>query len=161
MKNQRGSGHSYFCKQFVGKDVFRLILRQYMDMEGQAVGQFVCREWRDGIGRVEDGRDLCDEAAWNGHPHILEWARAQGCPWGPSTCTYAAGSGNLETLQWLRERGCPWDEVTCFHATMNGHLCILQWAVANGCDWDRQVCLMEARDNGHQHIVDWIEKYVK
>jgi len=38
---------------------------------------------------------------------MLQWARAQGCPWDHWTCEYAAGGGYLEMLQWAREQGCP------------------------------------------------------
>jgi hypothetical protein len=29
------------------------------------------------------------------------------------TCAKAANSGHLEVLQWARANGCPWDERTC------------------------------------------------
>ena len=59
---------------------------------------------------------------------MLQWARANGCPWDEWTCTYAANGGHLEVLQWLRANRCPWDRNT--RDTASGH--ILEWAVANG-----------------------------
>ena len=41
--------------------------------------------------------------------------------------------GHLEVLQWARANGCPWNEWTCFQAAQCGHLDVLQWALANGC----------------------------
>src|ERR1700679_142126 len=48
-------------------------------------------------------------------------------------CSYAALGGNLDVLQWLRANGCPWDEFTCSQAALGVHLDVLQWARANGC----------------------------
>jgi hypothetical protein len=31
---------------------------------------------------------------------VLEWLRANGCPWDVETCEYAAGAGHLAVLQW-------------------------------------------------------------
>ena len=49
------------------------------------------------------------------------------------TCSYAAGGGYLEVLQWARANGCPWDEETCTFAAKKGHNEVLQWAIENGC----------------------------
>ena len=38
---------------------------------------------------------------------LLQWARAQGCPWNEATCEAAARGGHLQTLQWARAQGCP------------------------------------------------------
>jgi hypothetical protein len=35
-------------------------------------------------------------------------------------------------LQWLRANGCPWDKATCRLAALCGQLEVLQWARANG-----------------------------
>ena len=47
----------------------------------------------------------------------------------------AAGSGNLELVQWLRANGCPWDYVTCHYAIDKGHVEVLRWARENGAPW--------------------------
>ena len=47
----------------------------------------------------------------------------------------AAGSGNLELVQWLRANGCPWDYVTCAYAVDKGHVETLRWARENGAPW--------------------------
>ena len=38
---------------------------------------------------------------------MLQWARANGCPWDANTCYVAADSGHLEVLQLARVNGCP------------------------------------------------------
>ena len=53
---------------------------------------------------------------------MLQWARANGCPWNEWTCTAAAKGGHLEVLQWARENGCPWNKWTCSEAAKGGHL---------------------------------------
>ena len=57
-------------------------------------------------------------------------------PVGRGRAAYAAEDGRLEVLQWARANGCPWDKWTCERAAEGGHLEVLQWARANGCSWD-------------------------
>jgi hypothetical protein len=47
-----------------------------------------------------------------GNLELLQWARANGCPWVKLTCAEAALGGNIEVLQWLRANGCPWSSMT-------------------------------------------------
>ena len=56
---------------------------------------------------------------------MLQYLRANGCPWNAHTCAAAAEGGHLEVLQWLRANGCPWDECTCAEAAGRGHLEVL------------------------------------
>jgi hypothetical protein len=39
----------------------------------------------------------------------------------------AARNEHLEVLQFLRANGCPWDEQACLEAAKNGHLKVLQF----------------------------------
>ena len=89
----------------------------------------------EGSDRVKFESEICKYAAWDGHLAVLQWARAQGCPWYEWTCAEAAKNGHLAVLQWARAQGCPWDEETCSSAAMNGHLAVLQWARAQGCPY--------------------------
>jgi len=98
--------------------------------------------------------DTCSFAAKNGHLAVLQWARANGCPWDEDTCAYAAMNGHLAVLEWARANGCPWNEDTCAYAALNGHLAVLQWARANGCPWDEDVCVF-ATENGHLAVAQW------
>ena len=72
-------------------------------------------------------------AAWGGHLEVLQWARANGCPWDEDTCSMAAHNGHLEVLQWARTTGCPWDERTCGMAVREGHRDVFLWAREYGC----------------------------
>ena len=83
--------------------------------------------------RLPVGRNhvlLCGEGR---HLEVLQWARANGCPWGRFTCSYAAYYGHLAVLQWARANGCPWDRYTYRNAALGGHLEMLQWLCATGC----------------------------
>jgi hypothetical protein len=101
-----------------------------------------------------DGEDPCAAAAGNGHLAVLQWARANGCPWDIFTCRAAIRGGHLAVLQWLRANGCSWDERACAYAAEGGHLAVLQWLRANGCPWNSQVCSWAGR-NGHKAVLDW------
>ena len=46
---------------------------------------------------------------------VLQWARANDCPWDKWTCAWAAQGGHLEVLQWARANDCP-NEDTCTYA---------------------------------------------
>ena len=87
----------------------------------------------------------CAGAALGGHLAVLQWVRAQGCPWDKWTCAWAAEKGHLAVLQWARAQGCPWDEKTCSSAAENGHLAVLQWARAQGCPWNKWTCILAAQ----------------
>ena len=43
---------------------------------------------------------------------MLQWLRANGCPWNKLTCYNAVRYGHVEVLRWVRENGCPWDTYT-------------------------------------------------
>ena len=64
--------------------------------------------------------------------HVLQWAKANGCPW--DKCTYAAANSHLHVLQWGRVNGCPWDKWTCMNAFKNGHWEVLRWGKRTASD---------------------------
>ncbi|KAG5184357.1 hypothetical protein JKP88DRAFT_348479 [Tribonema minus] len=98
------------------------------------------------------------------HLGVLQWARANGCPWDESTCSFPAERGHLAVVQWARANGGPWDEQTCWRAASNGHLAVLHWARAagcpwdwaraNGCAWDARTCASTAIE-GHFEVLQW------
>ena len=59
---------------------------------------------------------------------MLQFARQNGCEWGPNTRSAAAEHGNLSILKWLHQQGCPWDCWTNVYAAVNDHLEVLKWA---------------------------------
>jgi hypothetical protein len=48
---------------------------------------------------------------------VLEWARANGCPWSYMTCSHAAEAGQLEVLQWARTMAAPLIETIVYSAS--------------------------------------------
>tara|TARA_B110000977_G_scaffold142414_1_gene180691 strand:+ start:43500 stop:43742 length:243 start_codon:yes stop_codon:yes gene_type:complete len=74
--------------------------------------------------------DVCAQAAIGGHFEVVQWARANGYPWGEYTCSKAAEGGHLDVLQLARANGCPWDWQTRIHARLIPS--ILEWVEANG-----------------------------
>ncbi|CAM9416670.1 unnamed protein product [Phaeothamnion confervicola] len=93
--------------------------------------------------------------AKRGNLEMLQWCRANGCPWSEETCSKAASRGHLQVLQWCRDNGCPWDGMTCSWAAWRGHLEVLQWARANGCPWDARTC-RSAAGGGHAEVLEWV-----
>eukprot|EP00873_Tetraselmis_striata_P015409 jgi/Tetstr1/435673/TSEL_024573.t1 len=83
------------------------------------------------------GWGLPRKTSRGGHLEVLQWARGQGCPWGPETCHWAARGGTFELLKWARAQGCPWGDTTCGMAACGGHLKLLQWARENSCTGTR------------------------
>merc|ERR1719420_1560972 len=56
----------------------------------------------EGPARERFKSDLGEYSAQGGHLEVLQWARAQGCPWNARTCAWAAKNGHLAVLQWAR-----------------------------------------------------------
>ena len=91
-------------------------------------------------------------AAIGGHLEVLQWVRANGCPWDERTCWGAAEGGHLEVLQWARANGCPWSGETCEFAAKGGDVEVLRWACANGCPYGEKELYIAAQ-NGHEAVV--------
>ena len=85
-----------------------------------------------------------------GHLAVLQWARAQGCPW-TSTCSSAAGGGHLAVLQWARAPAAR-GRYTCSSAA-GGATAVLQWARAQGCPWDEETLFSSWRR--HLAVLQW------
>lgn len=103
----------------------------------------------------------CEWAASGGALEMLEWLRDQDppCAWDEWVCIWLARHGHLEGLKWARSQGCPWDGGACTAACTGGHLETLKWLRSQrpACRWSMSECRREARDNGHQNVVDWID----
>ncbi len=64
---------------------------------------------------------------------MLQWARANGCPWCPQTCELAAEKGHLNILKWARMNGCPMDEEAFDKLAMAvGRFVMSAWKSENG-----------------------------
>ena len=135
--------------------------------------------WRSRGGRRnEDARGTsvtCAYAAAGGHLEMLQWLRANGCPWDEGLAPMPRAAATWRCLQWARANGCSvgrvdlrpsrerrppggaavgarerllrGDEATCADAARGGHLEVLQWARANGARGTRG--LARAADGGH------------
>ena len=73
------------------------------------------------------------------------------------TCSLAANNGYIVLLQWLRANGCPWDRDVCASAAKGGHLEILKWARENGARWYKGKCLKLAVENKDEKMIEWIK----
>ena len=70
----------------------------------------------------------------------------------------APSGGNLELVQWLRAEGCPWNTLTCHYVVETGQVEVLRWARENGCPWVYSTKI-EAEKLGYTddlgNLVDW------
>ena len=116
-----------------------------------------------------------------GHLAVLQWARAQGCPWDTGVLSggftrpprgaavgahsglpmgqahvreRGARGGHLAVLQWGARSGLPMGQAYVLEAADGGHLAVLQWARAQGCPWDEWTCAFAA-SNGHLEVLQW------
>ena len=167
---------------FLPEEVWLLILSR-LDETTKAICMNVCPEWRSwiliitrsviphifekdlacSISLLKWQRDFlvhhftentCAFAAKGGHLDILQYLRANGCPWDEWTCARAANNGHLDILQYAHENGCPWNELTCFGAARGGYMNIMLYAHANGCPWDEETC-SAAAFCGHLDILQY------
>jgi hypothetical protein len=99
---------------------------------------------------------LCPAAAAAGRLDVLQWARAQGCPWTSSTCAYAAAEGHLEILDWAITNKCPLDLTVGRAAARQGRLEVLQWMRGRACTLFHRVCGQAAARGGFFEMVVWI-----
>ncbi|KAL6070251.1 Ankyrin repeat domain containing protein [Balamuthia mandrillaris] len=107
-----------------------------------------------------DGQ-TCEQAAFHGHLHVLQWALEQGCPWSPCAFAMAARQGHLQVLRWVlanqRELDCKrWCPDT--NAALGGQWEVLKWLHTEaGCAWSgaRTCSAIAAATNGHLVVLKW------
>ena len=133
------------------------------------VCRVVCRLWRSLVPPPSPRRTpnheeipfffkFASTVAFRGHLSLLQWARANDCPWDPSTCAKAARGGHLEVLKWARENGCSWNESTCSTAARKGHLEVLMWAREQGCKWEAGSMASDAARGGNLELLKWVRE---
>ena len=118
----------------------------------------------------DDGINAFNQAAGNGHLHIIQWLRVQDPPCNCSNLAYewAAGRGHLHIIQWLREQypPCPWDpppyEVNKIFsaAAESGQLHIMRWLYENGFPWKQQYgtqYMQTAAGTGDLRALEWAQ----
>lgn len=78
---------------------------------------------------------ICDQAALNGHLHVLVWAlEEKGFSLYARLYALAAEGGHLNVLEWLRQENCPWDASAYASAAKNGHTHTMQWVKDQGAN---------------------------
>ena len=97
-------------------------------------------------------------AARNNNIKCLKYCLIYGCKLNPSTCYWAAYTGNLDILIFCHINNVMWNALTCQLSAEMGHLNCLKYAREHDCPWNRDHCRRLAAENGHQHIVDWINE---
>jgi hypothetical protein len=109
------------------------------------------------------GPECYHRAAHGGHLHVLQWLRAEGCPWrwAEMSCYNAVRGGHPELLPWIQEHMPPCDWMcpeTFLHAARGGHLLALQWLYDRGCPWNSKAC-EEAARSGHLQALQWLRAH--
>ena len=127
------------------------------------------------------GREDLPRCRGGGHLEVLQWARANGCPWNEWTCamprkaaTWRCCSGRERTalrgtsgLAPMPRKAATWrccsgrartalrgTRGLARDAAEGGHLEVLQWARANGAPWDEWTCA-GAAEGGHLEVLQW------
>jgi hypothetical protein len=115
----------------------------------------LCLGYARNMGGAWDSNTTC-LAAKNNNIKCLDYCLKYGCELNNATCHWAAYSGNVEALKFCYENNIIWDNLTCELSSKKGHLECLKYARRHLCPWDRLTCIKVAKENGHRHIIDWI-----
>lgn len=101
---------------------------------------------------------------------MLQWARANGCPWDETTCEAAVARGHLDVLQWAKENDCPGAVLfSSFSGSTGGqeqiddvHDIIHDWADNNSADhmsYDQAVALVSSKGHTLETLHACLEEY--
>jgi hypothetical protein len=88
----------------------------------------------------------------------LEAAHELGMQYTVLTAQGAATCNRLSVLQFLRAQGCPWDEMVSAAAARRGDLEMLHWALEQGCPYNRYALLSSAASSGSFEMVAWVRQ---
>ncbi|CAL6345007.1 PREDICTED: similar to predicted protein [Bathycoccus prasinos] len=113
--------------------------QRYFCSEAARMGNLALVRWLREVKKFDWNELTINEAAENGHLHIVTYCTEQKCPRGSLPCACAAKSGHLDILKYLHENGAPWNLWTCTFARKNNHLECLNYAKENGCQNDTHV----------------------
>lgn len=82
--------------------------------------------------------------------------------WRGDECNLYAAYGYLELIQYARAQGCPWEPSGqgCVRAAFYGHLETLKWMVGAGACFKHEYCDAVAENNGHTRVVEWIARLI-
>ena len=107
--------------------------------EAADTGNLALVRWLREVKKFDWNDWTINEAAENGHLHIVTYCMEQKCPHDKFACACAAQFGHLDILKYLHENGAPWNSWTCYYARENNHLECLVYALDNGCQNDKHV----------------------
>jgi hypothetical protein len=81
-----------------------------------------------------------------------------GMEYSVATMMGVADSNTLPVLQFLRAQGCPWDETLSRAAARRGNLEMLRWLQQHGCPWRAYSILDEAASSGNVELTAWVKQ---
>jgi len=133
------------------------ILRFITEPCMRIVCKFVCHEWNDVLSTniVENYKNLCGDAVGRKYFNVLEWLRANGCPWDVNVVKYLAMRGDLQMLKKVKEQGCAIGAEVCDYAAGWNNFNVLEWAIAKGLHPTERVFYYVAK-NGHINMLNWL-----
>jgi hypothetical protein len=140
-------GHLSLIKWMAITEPFNIDMQLYLDcvMHRAAEGGSIeVMKWLRAEHHARLSTLLLHTAALNEQLAVVQYLKAEGCPWDTTACTAAASSYNFNahfnarrrgktdrkctTLQWLHENGCPWDvSAVRISAAETGHTCALTY----------------------------------
>ena len=151
-------GHEWNHDERVNGTVYEGDLLNYAVLQGSVE---ILRWMMEKKGWESNG----DTGAWagfSGSVQVLEYLVDKGYEFNTETCQAAAGRGHLEAVRFLRglDPPAPWDWLTCFLAAQQGRLEVFKFLRAQHppCPWSRSDCRDVALNQGHEHIVKWIDE---
>jgi hypothetical protein len=102
----------------------------------------------------EGDEQTCSGAAGRGDLPMLQFLHQRGCHWDTLTCSAAAS--HLSVLQWARANGCPWDDQVTRQAARDGNLETLRWARSQGAPW--HVKVLAAAPSSDTELLQWMRE---
>jgi len=106
----------------------------------------------------DDGLAYC-YACENGNIVMLEWLKANGCPFDwpylDSALCFSAKSENANSARWLKDNGYPILRYSCSLAAPYGNLEMAKFMKECGCGWGKHM-MRRACENGHLHFLKWM-----
>ena len=102
-------------------------------------------------------KEACAYAIKNIGLSIFKLSKRKKCPWDVWTSRVVAECGRLDILQWVIKNGCPWCKGTLTAAAIGEHLDVFQWALEHGCDWD---CKRDDIESFSPNVIEWMKGHV-
>jgi len=102
--------------------------------------------------------DCANQAARNGHLHILQWLQEEkGVEFDDGELySEAIEYGQLNVMKWLREQEVPFYDWTFMNAAEEGNLNILKWLHDEGCPWLDYDYLRVHERVLKPEVIDWL-----